>query len=469
METNQVQEPTLPRRTIKSQSESYDNSLNLSQNQIPTIEKKYFHCNIVRHDKMVFRNVLNNCDDEKFVDVEKEKQQQVKKILLFELKIKRLSAIDTTAETFRCGFHYYLTWLASKAEFDSYNSDSANYVPQWIPKLEFANAIEIHEYIQGSKYSIKSNKSIGFGDEWEIDDYFGFKADLGRWNRVRFDADITFAEELELEAFPFDCQDLSLYIKVEKDTIGLCDIVPFPRRGNFCLLDPQFSVLSEWQLENLVSEFSFTDPLKSKSLRCYSLVSIHIKACRRWEAHIGMIIVIFCMFSLGLGTFAQSVEPDFLGERLGFCVTFLLADVATLQLMFVQLPTIPYWTILDFYIYTSFIFLFIVTIWSCFAGANHHVLADWDYVAFYIFLSIYLIIHLFYILLSIYHRRREKAKLTMTNSQLFKYFQRQTSINDKRAISNTWDVNVLRNNKNKDRINKLHFQGIKFNKTNSWY
>ena len=184
----------------------------------------------------------------------KKKQNRIKKILFLEIKIKRISAIDTTSESFRCRFHYYLTWLASKEEYDAYLDDTDNYSPDWVPKIEWVNAAELHAVFQGSNFTIKSKRNVGFNNEWRISPkYLGFEARKGVWNRVRYEADITFAEELELEAFPFDCQDLSLYMKVEKDNIEFCDIVPFPREGDFCLLDPQFSVLSEWYLENLVT------------------------------------------------------------------------------------------------------------------------------------------------------------------------------------------------------------------------
>ena len=44
-----------------------------------------------------------------------------KKIVFVEMKIKRISEIDTTRETFRCRFHYYLTWLCTKREFQNYS------------------------------------------------------------------------------------------------------------------------------------------------------------------------------------------------------------------------------------------------------------------------------------------------------------------------------------------------------------
>lgn len=418
----------------------------------------------------------------------KSKKPRFKKILFLEMKIKRISAIDTSKETFRCRFHYYLTWLASREEWTAFKADKESYIPEWTPNIDLTNAAEVHQHFQGSDYTIKTSKNPGFNDEWRIHpEYLGFEAKRGKWNRVRYEADVTFAEELELEAFPFDCQDLSIFMKVEKDNIDTCDIVAFPREGDFCLLDPQFSVLSEWYLENLVTEFGYTDPLKSKSLRCYSIVSVHIKASRRWQAHGGMIIVTFCMFALGLGTFSQSTSPDQLGERLGFCVTFLLADVATLQLMFDHLPLIPYWTILDYYIYTSFIYLFLITIWSCVAGAIDSGRDTWleawdawgemtdddmrkmDHWAFWVFLGIFMMMHFGYIGSSVYSRRKERSKLTMTTGQLVRHFEGEKSAADRRAISNTWDQETLVAEDDEQHaksqsgldLTTFHFQGAK--------
>ena len=53
------------------------------------------------------------------------------------------------------------------------------------------------------------------------------------------------------------------------------------------------------------------------------------------------------------------------GERLGYCITLLLAEVVNIQWAFNTLPNVPYLTIIERYIYASFIFLFIVTSYSC--------------------------------------------------------------------------------------------------------
>jgi len=83
-----------------------------------------------------------------------------------------------------------------------------------------------------------------------------------------------------------------------------------------------------------------------------------------------------------------------LGDRLGYCVTFLLADVATLQLLFDQLPNIPYLTFLDLYTYICFLFLFAITIWSCLTASER--LANFDHFAFYVASCLFVFLHIYF-------------------------------------------------------------------------
>jgi len=163
--------------------------------------------------------------------------------------------------------------------------------------------------------------------------------------------------------------------------------------------------------------------------------------------------------------------------------------------MFDHLPLIPYWTILDYYIYSSFIFLFLITIWSCLAGAidsgrdtwltsmewmsdedmrtmDHLDMRTMDHLAFWIFLGIFTTMHIGYIGYSIHNRRRERSKLTMTTRQLIRHFEGEKSAADRRAISNTWDQASLVVDDDEDEeertksekgldLTTFHFQGAK--------
>ena len=206
------------------------------------------------------------------------------------------------------------------------------------------------------------------------------------------------------------------------------------------MLDPEFSVLSEWDFENMVCEFYKTDSVKSKSSKEYSLVGVRIKAARRWEAHIGHMLVTFCMFSLGLGTFAQGFDGDELGNRLSYCVTLLLADVATIQLLFDNLPNIPYWTLFDLYIYTCFGFLSAVTGWTAWCGAFGQFWQDLDDYVFGFCSFFWLVVQAVYIMRAMRQRRQERLKLNMTSLELDEHFFKDSKTDrDRRAIAVVWN------------------------------
>jgi len=143
---------------------------------------------------------------------------------------------------------------------------------------------------------------------------------------------------------------------------------------------------------------------------------------------------------LGLGTFSLDVQEE-LGERLSFCVTFLLADVATLQLMFQQLPNIPYWTVMDMYMYGCFLFLFVITIWTCLAGAFEF-LGERDKLFFFISGGIWLLCQLSFVGKALQQRREEKKKLSMSDRELDDFFGNRNSACDRRSITNEWNGDV---------------------------
>jgi len=177
-------------------------------------------------------------------------------------------------------------------------------------------------------------------------------------------------------------------------------------------LDRQFSVISEWKMENILAEFYYSDPRKSKTRRSHSVMAIRIKASRVWRSYIVDFGITLCMFILGMGTFALSLETD-LGSRLSYCVVFLLADVTTLQIVSQKLPKISYITLFDGYAIICFAFLFLVTMWSCLAG-SHSRLSSKDGVMFWVFTILLFFIQICFALTAIKERKSEQAKLSKT-------------------------------------------------------
>ncbi|ETO32721.1 hypothetical protein RFI_04395, partial [Reticulomyxa filosa] len=167
------------------------------------------------------------------------------------IKIKRISDIDNIRETFRCRFHIYMNSLLSLEDYKSYlvfeankqknkllklqtfheaghdnASDNASvpekenkdvkpskddahldkhhkhWTPSFRPQFEFLNAVEVHSleevpFGDGGLYKVELLKDF---DQVLV----GFDPNRGYFARSKVEADITFAEELELQNFPVE-------------------------------------------------------------------------------------------------------------------------------------------------------------------------------------------------------------------------------------------------------------------------
>jgi len=208
-----------------------------------------------------------------------------------------------------------------------------------------------------------------------------------------------------------------MILKLSDKTVEEADLLPFPRVGEFLILDQQYFTSKEWNLENILTEFFYSDPKESKGMYMYPVLAVRIKAARVWASYSTEFGITFCMSVLGLGTFALSLDQSDLGNRLSYCVVFLLADVGTLQLVGQGLPKVPYMTILDQYTIFCFLFLFQVTVWSCVAGAVPD-LANLDTIVFWLAFAWFLAMQFFFVGKSWSSRRSEREKLTKTYEQL---------------------------------------------------
>ena len=232
---------------------------------------------------------------------------------------------------------------------------------------------------------------------------------------MQYLVDCTCAEELELGAFPFDVQFFGLHFQC-KDKSNLRDVLPFPRRGCFFSLNASFSVVGEWSVLGMMNEFECSG--KSKTKVAYARWSLVMRAERKWETHRSLILVTMAMYFLAIGMFAIAVDE--IGDRLGYAITLVLADVATLQLLNESMPNIPYETILDAYSLVGMIFLLVLTIYSCVVGYNSkkRISSRFDTVAMGAFCVLCLAIQVYFYRLVILTRQRERRKLRMTTAEV---------------------------------------------------
>eukprot|EP01083_Nonionella_stella_P284456 968401_1 len=232
--------------------------------------------------------------------------------------------------------------------------------PRWYPHLEFQNMIEEHtkdweEYPEEGCFRIQQFKDFGMkkGSEPLDGEWDCTKA---KFLRAKLECEMTFAEELELQSFPFDCQDLSCIIH-ERTTGGVkCIFLPELRKPNFASIDPRYSVIDEWDLETAVLEFGDADPHASRARTSYAMIVLRLKVKRRWKVFlVNIMFLMACICLLALTAF--SLGADDLGDRLNLLITLILTAVAFSYVVFDSLPNVPYLTFMDKYILGSYAFL----------------------------------------------------------------------------------------------------------------
>merc|ERR1712113_959518 len=91
---------------------------------------------------------------------------------------------------------------------------------------------------------------------------------------------------------------------------------------------------------------------------------------RRFEVYLWNVVFFMALIS-GLTLCSFAVEEVDLGERLAIIITLLLTSVAYQSSVFSTLPNVPYLTLLDKYIVTSFVFMTLVTIETALLGTKY--------------------------------------------------------------------------------------------------
>lgn len=163
----------------------------------------------------------------------------------------------------------------------------------------------------------------------------------------------TFLEVMELQNFPFDCQDFML-------------TMVFPASDEVFNMHPaidQFECVRMTQDVKLLPEYAFSDPVlelghtKFRQLNEeFSLVDVQhptmvlrIKASRVWKGYVNKVVLTLSMVSLVV-LFAFMIPHDDIADRLSHSVTLFLTAVAFQLVVSSSLPQLDYMTLIDKYI-----------------------------------------------------------------------------------------------------------------------
>ncbi|XP_046543362.1 gamma-aminobutyric acid receptor subunit beta-like [Haliotis rubra] len=163
----------------------------------------------------------------------------------------------------------------------------------------------------------------------------------------------TFRENMELEHFPFDVQDLTIQVGTERP-INKIELIEDQHMlstvNTYTFLDAQ-----EWNIYNHVESFRDKTTMEYASLSSHPILHVQCRVKRKVGFYIWNIIVIMILI-VSLTFTVVSIEPNN-GDRISICITLFLTAVAFKLVVKQSLPTISYLTYLDIYILSLLIFL----------------------------------------------------------------------------------------------------------------
>jgi len=170
-----------------------------------------------------------------------------------------------------------------------------------------------------------------------------------------------FMENLELNDFPLDVQDLTVTITSERPDTEI-DIIPDENEMSAINLS-SFVDQQEWKLhEHIEVSRKVMTQEYSSSNRCHPALSVTCRAARRpgyfyWN----VFLVMFFITALSFSTF--SVSPELPQNRLQLSLTLLLTCVAFKFVINKMIPPVSYLTYMDKYVLLSLVILCVVCIW----------------------------------------------------------------------------------------------------------
>jgi len=352
--------------------------------------------------------------------------------------------INTVRQTFDCRLSLHFVWQPSK--FHVKSRDQKWRDSYWNPVFRFPNITnyEVKQYLVNKRdWSWRKDGPFRMIRQGDLNEK-GFQDPLtvSALNVGVIEITATFAEQFELQRFPFDAQDLTLFIS-SSTMFEICQFVPislfytvrdfsgrklrdYPNlycsaRGfGIVTLCTKFSTISsEWIVE---------DPIVDIHTDTFSTINIRLKVKRKPEVYIIRMVLPMALVTLGsCAAFFIDLHQE--GERLNYGFSTVLTAVVYQLVIYNELPQIPYMTLLDKYILVCFIYMFCIVIETGSMKMIREIDEEWkDYVEYmdaaiaWGFISIFAIINAWFIWEATSNRMIESRKTDMNGEQLERYF-----------------------------------------------
>ena len=238
-----------------------------------------------------------------------------------------------------------------------------------------------------------------------------------------------FKSVLNLSSFPFDYQTLTVIISSKWSET----ILQFNDHDPSYISVSHFPDKEEWELGNSV--ISNTESTSEDNFIALSYSSCHfsVQILRKFSyflyniALLMFIITILCFVSF-------SIESSAVGDKLSVCLTLLLTAVAFKFVVSGSLPPVSYLTILDKYVLSCILFIFLITIVNSVAGliSNKTDLKSFLWYSFYAAVGLFVIMHAIFGVMSVVAVRSRRRETMLDVRQTRQGKQRKGQVKETR-------------------------------------
>lgn len=256
------------------------------------------------------------------------------------LVVKGIFKLDTIAQTFAVLLGLQMTWPCPPSEDPpDPGDDDGDWEPNWTPKYRIKHQME----------------------DMNSETIFTVKTDANSQKFVVMEADhlVTIYEQLELQSFPTDLQDLTIELESKVPAERVLWVRP-ASGGKPCRLMESKCFLNDFSILN-ECPFTYNMFCKEHDQRVVSALRLSVKVARKstyYLLNVNVLMFIICFFSLC----AWSTHPADIASRHTIDFSLILTAVMFKLVLTQMLPKVSYITTLDSYVMTSFLLLMGITV-----------------------------------------------------------------------------------------------------------
>lgn len=273
--------------------------------------------------------------------------------------IYSVSDINDVQQTFRVKYRLVCNCAITEEDFDRHLDleDPVHWKPTWVPYIRPFNSctdvkFEPQPGPYGELYTVQASFATGSGKVW-----------AAHWE---LDCETVFQVPFDVHRCPYDVQELGMTFQVENTRQN------FNRARHWAQWHWEAPwTASRWALTNMPQGDYVLDknwiylnriPKKTTHMEM-DQYRITMLAHRNWRFFFWR--VMFVLFILNGVTSSVFLFESF-DEMLSFVSTMLVANVAFLFVSGDMVPHVAYLTMLDYYVYGSFVFMCGVVLQVCF-------------------------------------------------------------------------------------------------------